>query len=225
MRIDGILGPPGGVLDRTTDEARGSGEQDRFGAGLRLIAKTVLEVCRHRQRGRFGDGPRVHERFRAIDRSFAVRLADGVCESGARRGQRLESERREHLRRPRIPGIGNREYPRLRVQGFERFSACCLRFHDARSDGKDRTTSHASGVPVSSSPRSNCVLAAEARAAYLARNISRVSSSSSSRSSRALCAPWVARMSSSSLTWIASVSRLCVFWIRKTIRNVTIVVP
>ena len=37
--------------------------------------------------------------------------------------------------------------------------------------------------------------------------------------------PLVARISSSSLTWIASVSRFCVFWIRNTIRNVTMVVP
>jgi hypothetical protein len=41
----------------------------------------------------------------------------------------------------------------------------------------------------------------------------------------ARCAPCVARISSSSLIWMASVSRFCVFWIRKTIRNVTIVVP
>lgn len=33
------------------------------------------------------------------------------------------------------------------------------------------------------------------------------------------------RISSSSLTWIATLSRFCKFWIRKTIRKVTIVVP
>src|SRR5215204_2525451 len=33
------------------------------------------------------------------------------------------------------------------------------------------------------------------------------------------------RISSSSLAWMAAPSRFCVFWIRKTIRNVTIVVP
>ena len=37
--------------------------------------------------------------------------------------------------------------------------------------------------------------------------------------------PLVARISSSSFRWIAVVSRFCVFWIRNTIRNVTIVVP
>ncbi|SIT45417.1 exported hypothetical protein [Paraburkholderia piptadeniae] len=47
---------------------------------------------------------------------------------------------------------------------------------------------------------------------------------SSSRSSSALCAPSSARISSSSLICIAAVSRFCVFWIRKTIRKVTIVV-
>ena len=35
----------------------------------------------------------------------------------------------------------------------------------------------------------------------------------------------VAKISSSSLSWRASVSRFWVFWIRKTIRNVMIVVP
>ena len=33
------------------------------------------------------------------------------------------------------------------------------------------------------------------------------------------------RISSSSLTWMAALSRFCEFWIRKTIRNVTMVVP
>src|SRR5258706_749172 len=33
------------------------------------------------------------------------------------------------------------------------------------------------------------------------------------------------RISSSSLSWIARPSRFCVFWIRNTMRNVTIVVP
>jgi hypothetical protein len=35
----------------------------------------------------------------------------------------------------------------------------------------------------------------------------------------------VARISSSSFSWIAAVSRFWVFWIRKTIRKVTMVVP
>jgi hypothetical protein len=39
-----------------------------------------------------------------------------------------------------------------------------------------------------------------------------------------LRAPLVARISSSSLRWSARESRFCVFWIRNTIRNVTIVV-
>lgn len=59
---------------------------------------------------------------------------------------------------------------------------------------------HASGVPVSLSPRLNSTLAALASAWYLVRNASRVSSSSSSKSRRALCAPLVARISSSSFT-------------------------
>ncbi len=65
---------------------------------------------------------------------------------------------------------------------------------------------YGSGVPVSRPWR-----AALASAWYFARKASRASSSSSSRSSSALCAPWVARMISSSFTWIASVSRFCVF--------------
>jgi len=32
-------------------------------------------------------------------------------------------------------------------------------------------------------------------------------------------------MSSSSFTWMAALSRFCEFWMRKTIRNVSIVVP
>jgi hypothetical protein len=39
-----------------------------------------------------------------------------------------------------------------------------------------------------------------------------------------LRAPSIARISSSSLIWIASPSRFCVFWMTNTIRNVTIVV-
>src|SRR5918999_621016 len=57
------------------------------------------------------------------------------------------------------------------------------------------------------------------------RNFSRSRSDSSSRSRRALCAPCVARMSSSSFSWSAAPSRFWVFWMRNTIRNVTIVVP
>ena len=40
-----------------------------------------------------------------------------------------------------------------------------------------------------------------------------------------LPAPCSLMISSSSLTWIACASRFCVFWIRNTIRNVTMVVP
>ena len=40
----------------------------------------------------------------------------------------------------------------------------------------------------------------------------------------ALRAPWTARISSSSLIWVALLSRLVVAWMTKTMRNVTIVV-
>jgi hypothetical protein len=46
-----------------------------------------------------------------------------------------------------------------------------------------------------------------------------------SKSSIRLRAPCVARINSSNLSCNASVSRFCVFWIRNTIKNVTIVVP
>ena len=39
------------------------------------------------------------------------------------------------------------------------------------------------------------------------------------------CCAVLTRMSSSSLTWMAALSRFCEFWIRNTIRKVTIVVP
>ena len=39
-----------------------------------------------------------------------------------------------------------------------------------------------------------------------------------------MCAPWVERISSSSLSWTAAPSRFWVFWMRKTMRKVTIVV-
>src|SRR4029450_1364705 len=54
---------------------------------------------------------------------------------------------------------------------------------------------------------------------------SRSCSSNSSRANSALWAPSIARINSSNFTWIASASRFWVFWIRKTIRKVTIVVP
>ena len=40
----------------------------------------------------------------------------------------------------------------------------------------------------------------------------------------ALRAPWTARISSSSLIWVAFISRLVVAWMTNTMRNVTIVV-
>jgi len=54
------------------------------------------------------------------------------------------------------------------------------------------------------------------------------STSDSDRSSRLISefrAALLTRISSSSLRWMAAVSRFWVFWITKTIRNVTIVVP
>ncbi len=53
------------------------------------------------------------------------------------------------------------------------------------------------------------------------------SSSSAVRCSMPTNELWAAlvRISSSSLTWIAALSRFCEFWIRNTIRKVTIVVP
>lgn len=63
-----------------------------------------------------------------------------------------------------------------------------------------RPRDQGSGVPVSLVPERSSSRAALARAWYLRRNASRTSSSSSSRSSSALWAPCVARMSSSSLT-------------------------
>ncbi len=51
------------------------------------------------------------------------------------------------------------------------------------------------------------------------------SSVHSSRCTSRVRAPFTARMSSSSLIWVATASRFCVFWMRNTIRNVTIVVP
>jgi hypothetical protein len=59
---------------------------------------------------------------------------------------------------------------------------------------------HGSGVPVSCFPWPSSNRAAAASAWYFDLNVSRLVSSSSSRSSKALCAPWVARINSSSFT-------------------------
>jgi len=83
----------------------------------------------------------------------------------------------------------------------------------------------ASGVPVSALPAKQSFREPFARASNRARKVSSAASSISSRSRSALCAPLVARINSSSFSWIAVVSRFWVFWIRNTIRKVTIVVP
>ena len=65
---------------------------------------------------------------------------------------------------------------------------------------------------------------AAARASHFVRRSSNSLSVRCSMPTRELrAAPTL--ISSSSLTWMAALSRFCEFWIRKTMRNVTIVVP
>jgi hypothetical protein len=67
------------------------------------------------------------------------------------------------------------------------------------------------------------LVAASTTSADLASSTS--DSDFSSRPINEFRAPVFTRISSSSFNWSARVSRFCVFWMTKTIRNVTIVVP
>src|ERR1700730_14456748 len=80
------------------------------------------------------------ERLQAVlvDRVEQLLQADGECESGTGRCQRLESQRHQYAGRPRVPGIGYRKDPGPIVEGFERFSARRLSIHSAPSDRKMR---------------------------------------------------------------------------------------
>src|SRR6185503_21372634 len=60
-----------------------------------------------------------------------VRAAERERESGARRRQRFETQRGQHLRGPRVPRIGDREYRRPPVQGGKGFATNRLRAHPA----------------------------------------------------------------------------------------------
>src|SRR6266705_4264160 len=60
---------------------------------------------------------------------------------------------------------------------------------------------------------------------YCLANCSSSASDSFSISINSLCALPMARITSSNFKWMARASRFCVFWIRKTMRKVTIVVP
>ena len=72
--------------------------------------------------------------------------------------------------------------------------------------------------------RSGFALASRASASKPALILARSSLDSSSRSRSPLCAPSIARISSSSFSCIAALSLFWVFWIRNTITNVMMVV-
>ena len=70
-------------------------------------AKHVLEVGRDRQVGRRDDRRRVRERL--VARDAAVAPAERRREAAARRGERLEAERREQPRRAGVPRVGHEQ--------------------------------------------------------------------------------------------------------------------
>ena len=104
---------------------------DRCRTRLRVVGEAVLEIGADGQRRRVDDRPRVGERLVARDGAFAVGLAERERESGARRRQRLETQRGQHLRGPRVPRIGDREDRRPPVQRGKGFATDRLRAHPA----------------------------------------------------------------------------------------------
>ena len=130
-RIDRRRGASGCVLDRAADEPRRGRERDRCGTRLRVVGEAVFQVRADGQRRRIDDRPRIGERLVAREGTFAVRPAERERESGARRRQRFETQRGQHLRGPRVPRIGDREYRRPPVQRGKGFATDRLRAHPA----------------------------------------------------------------------------------------------
>ena len=98
---------PGRVLDRAAGQARVDGSPHRFLDGVGIVAKPVLEVSGHRQRGSRHDRGRVGERLLPRDR--VVEPAQRGSESGAGGGQRLEAQRGQQLRRTGVPWVGDQQ--------------------------------------------------------------------------------------------------------------------
>ena len=123
--------------------------------------------------------------------------------------------------------------PRIRAVSFAFPSDADWREVDPlRDDGGGRVASGGLGVGAGAAARSSSSgshglvvgvgrLPARARRGS-ARSASSVRCSMPMKSAARLS---IARSSSSSLAWIAAPSRFCEFWIRNTIRKVTIVVP
>ena len=119
-----------GILDRAARDAGRGRETDRLRDGLRVVAEAVLEVGIHgkvRRRDDLGD---VREHPVAAD--AVVLHTGGERIARARRRERLESDLREHAGRADVPGIGNDESLRTRVQRAEGFGFLDLRFHEVR---------------------------------------------------------------------------------------------
>ncbi|MNG31184.1 hypothetical protein D3C84_1169370 [compost metagenome] len=73
---------------------------------LGLVAVAVLQIGGHRQRRRLDDRAGIAQGFLTADRAFPITPAKGKRQAGAGRGQRLETQRSQHLRRTGIPRVG-----------------------------------------------------------------------------------------------------------------------
>src|SRR5262245_36533586 len=126
------------VLERAADRARLADRRDRPSGVLGRRPVPVLEVDRDGQVGRR------RQRIRMLDHlgqgCAPVEAPEGEGESGAGAGQRLEAERREDLRGPGVPGVGNQERVAV-VEGPERGALLFLgrphgHLHGSRHGGR-----------------------------------------------------------------------------------------
>ena len=115
--VERIVGPAGEVLDREPGEPGTDGECGRLRDARGVVGEAVLEIGRHREVGGRHDGGGVRDRL--VAGHGAVEATERAGEATARRGQRLEAERRQELRRARIPGVRQQERVRPLVQGTE----------------------------------------------------------------------------------------------------------
>jgi hypothetical protein len=121
VRTNGSGGVARGVLDRCAREPGRTGERDRLGDACGIVGEAVLEIGRDRNVDGLGDRARVGERERAVDGVWSVAQAEREREARARRRERIEAERCEDARASGIPGVGDDERERARVERPEAF--------------------------------------------------------------------------------------------------------
>jgi len=99
----------GGIFDGAADQANLRRQPHGRGTILGCIAVAIFQIGDNRQRRRFDDCPGIGQRLVAAYRAFGIAPAQRKGQPGAGGGQGMETERREHLCRPGIPGVGQHQ--------------------------------------------------------------------------------------------------------------------